>query len=131
MRLLHTGDWHVGRTIRGRSRADEFDAVLAEVVGIAAQEGVDAVLLAGDVWDHRSPTPDADALVFDALLRLHDTGIPVVAIAGNHDSPPRMEALSKLLGPLGTSFLARVVRPDQGSLIEVPSRDGAQAAMVA
>ena len=131
MRLLHTGDWHVGRTIRGRSRTDEFDAVLAEVVGIAAQEGVDAVLLAGDIWDHRSPTPDADALVFDALLRLHDAGIPVVAIAGNHDSPPRVEALSKLLGPLGTTLLARVVPPDRGSLVEVPSRDGAQAATVA
>ncbi len=131
MRLLHTGDWHVGRTIRGRSRSEEFDAVLTEVVGIAAQEGVDAVLLAGDIWDQRSPTPDADALVFDALLRLHDAGIPVVAIAGNHDSPPRLDALSKLLGPLGTTVLARVVPPEQGSLVDVPSRDGAQTATVA
>lgn len=131
MRLLHTGDWHVGRTIRGRSRTDEFEAVLTEVVGIAAQEGVDAVLLAGDIWDHRSPTPDADALVFDALLRLHDAGIPVVAIAGNHDSAPRLEAFSKLLGPLGTTLLPRVVPPDGGSVIEISARDATQAAVVA
>ncbi len=131
MRLLHTGDWHVGRTIRGRSRADEFDAVLSEVVGIAMQEGADAVLVAGDIWDHRSPTPDADALIFDALVRLHGAGIPVVAIAGNHDSPARLEALSKLLGPLGTALVPRVAPPERGSVVEVPARDGRSAATVA
>ena len=78
MRLLHTGDWHVGRTIRGRSRAEEFADALREVVGIAREEAVDAVLLAGDVYDHRSPTPEADALVFEALVRLYEASIPVV-----------------------------------------------------
>src|SRR5205814_48602 len=48
MRFLHTGDWHVGKAIRGRSRHDEFAAVLAEVVGVAVQEGVDAALVGGD-----------------------------------------------------------------------------------
>ena len=50
MRLLHTSDWHVGRTIRGRSRAHEFETALGEVVGIAVQEDVDAVLVAGDLY---------------------------------------------------------------------------------
>ncbi|TMK82875.1 MAG: exonuclease subunit SbcD [Actinobacteria bacterium] len=59
MRLLHTADWHVGRTIRGRSRTEEFSDALHEVVGIATQEGVDAVLVAGDLYDHRSPSPEA------------------------------------------------------------------------
>jgi exonuclease SbcD len=131
MRLLHTGDWHVGRSIRGRSRMDEFHEVLDEVVGIAVQEGVDAVLHGGDVYDHRSPTPDADELVFDAVVRLHDAGIPVVAIAGNHDSAPRLQALSKVLRPIGVRVVPKVVPPDQGSLVEVPSRDGSEAALVA
>ncbi len=131
MRILHTGDWHVGRAIRGRSRAAEFDAALHEVVGIAGQEGVDVVLIAGDLYDHRSPVPEADALVFEALVRLYEAHIPVVAISGNHDSAIRLEALAKLLRPIGVTMVARVAPPDQGSLVEVPSRDGSEGALVA
>src|SRR5439155_1148130 len=82
VRLLHTSDWHVGRSIRGRSRSGEFEAVLDEVVGVAAQEAVDAVLVASDLFDHRAPSPETDGLVFEALVRLHEAGIPVVAIPG-------------------------------------------------
>ena len=131
MRILHTGDWHVGRAIRGRSRAAEFDAALHEVVGIAAQEGVDVVLIAGDLYDHRSPVPEADALVFEALVRLYEAHIPVVAISGNHDSAIRLEALAKLLRPIGVTMVARVAPPDQGSFVEVSSRDGSEGALVA
>jgi DNA repair protein SbcD/Mre11 len=131
VRILHTGDWHVARTIRGRSRFDEFDAALSEVVGIARQESVDAVLVAGDLYDHRSPVPEADSLVFEALIALYEARIPVVAISGNHDSALRLEALAKLLRPIDVTVVPRVVPPENGSLVEVPSRDGAEAALVA
>ncbi len=131
MRLLHTGDWHVGRSIRGRSRAEEFAAVLDEVVGIATQQGVDAVLHAGDLYDHRSPAPEADALVFEALVRLYEADIPVVAITGNHDSALRLEALARLLRPLNVTVVPKVVPPNGGSLVEVSPRDGSHAAVVA
>jgi exonuclease SbcD len=131
MRLLHTGDWHVGRSIRGRSRGEEFADALAEVVGVATQEAVDAVLVAGDLYDHRSPAPEADALVFEALVRLFEAGIPVVAIPGNHDSALRLEALSRLLSPIGVRVVPKVVPPDRGSLVEVASRDGGERALVA
>src|SRR5919201_6197052 len=112
MRFLHTADWHVGKSLRGRSRAEEFAAALGEVVGIARQENVDAVLVAGDLYEHRSPAPEADALVFEALVRLHEAGIPVVAIPGNHDSAPRLDALAKLLRPMGITVVPRVIPPD-------------------
>ena len=131
MKLLHTADWHVGRTIRGRSRTPEFDDALREVVGIAVQENVDAVLVAGDLYDHRSPAPEADSLVFEAFVRLHEAGIPVVAIPGNHDSALRLEALAKLLRPIGVAMVPRVVPPEEGSLIEVRAKDGSEAALVA
>jgi exonuclease SbcD len=129
--LLHTGDWHVGRGIRGRSRIPEFEQVLSEVVGIATQENVDAVLVAGDLYDHRSPAPEADALVFDTFVRLYESGIPVVVIPGNHDSALRLGALSKLLRPIGVTVVPRVVPPTEGSLVEISSRDGSEAARVA
>jgi exonuclease SbcD len=131
VRFLHTGDWHVGKAIRGRSRAGEFAAALDEVVAIAVDEGVDAVLLAGDVYEHRAPAPEADALVFDAFLRLHDAGIRVVAIPGNHDSALRMEAFGKVLRPLGIEVVPRVARPEEGGVVVLPSRDGAEEAEIA
>ena len=58
MRFLHTGDWHVGKAIRGRSRMAEFESALDQVVGIAIDEGVDTVLVAGDLYEHRSTPAD-------------------------------------------------------------------------
>ncbi|HZA39147.1 MAG TPA: exonuclease SbcCD subunit D [Actinomycetota bacterium] len=130
MRLLHTGDWHVGRSIRGRSREDEFSGALDEVVGIATDEKVDVVLIAGDIYDQRAVTPDADRLVFDVLLRLNSAGIPVVAVPGNHDSAARLEALAPLLERIGVSLVCRMRPPDQGGAVTVPAREGSHAARI-
>lgn len=131
MRFLHTADWHVGRTIRGRSRLDEFAAALDAVVEVARDQKVDAVLHAGDIYDQRSVTADADKLVFETLLRLSEENIPVVALPGNHDSAIRLDALAPLLDRIGTRVVARVRRPDAGGLVEVGSRDGRATAVVA
>jgi DNA repair protein SbcD/Mre11 len=131
VRFLHTSDWHVGKAIRGRSRIDEHAAALDEVVAVAVDRGVDAVLVAGDVYEHRAPSPDADAVVFDALLRLHDAGVRVVVIPGNHDSAARLDAFGKLLRPLGVDVAARVLPPDRGGVLAVPSRDGSEVVDVA
>src|SRR5581483_8487112 len=97
MRFLHTADWHVGRTIRGRSRADEHVAVLAELAGIARAHEVDAVLVCGDVFNTAAPTPEAEQIVYRALLDLASTGARVVVLAGNHDSDRRLQAVQPLL----------------------------------
>ncbi len=131
MRFLHTSDWHVGKTIRERDRTAEFDAALREVVDIARSEMVDAILVSGDVFDHRSPGPDAERVVYETFARLHAEGIRAVVIAGNHDSPLRWSAVRAILRPLGVSVVADVAPPEEGTVIEVPSRDGSEAALVA
>jgi exonuclease SbcD len=131
VKLLHTADWHVGKRLQGRSRHEETAAALDQMVQIAADAAVDVVLIAGDVYEHRAVAPEADLLVFDALARLRDTGARVVVIPGNHDSWQRLEALGKLLTPLGILAVPRVLRPTDGGLAEVPSRDGTEAALVA
>ena len=60
MRFLHTADWHIGKPLRGRSRMDEYAAALEEVARTAIAARVDAVLLAGDVFDSPAPPPEAD-----------------------------------------------------------------------
>lgn len=119
MRLLHTADWHLGRTIRGRSRIPEFEAVLAEVCGIAIEEGVDVFLVAGDIWDTMSPSPEAERLLYGALRRLVEASIDVVLVGGNHDNPKRLAAFGSFAGLLGVHVQDRVKRWDAGGTIRI------------
>lgn len=124
MKLLHTSDWHVGRAIRGASRADEHRAVLAEIARIAAGGDVDLVIVAGDLFDSSAPTPEAETIVYRALLDLVETGAQVALIAGNHDNPRRLEAVAPLLRLGHVHVVAQPTRPDAGGVIDLSARDG-------
>ncbi len=127
MRLLHTADWHVGRTIRGHGRADEHRAVLTEIAGMAEEHAVDVVLVAGDQFDSAAPSADAEQIVYAALLDLARTGAHVVVIAGNHDNPRRWGAITPLLARSDVHAVATVRRPDDGGVLTVTSRAGETA----
>ena len=87
-------------------------------------EGVDAVLIAGDVWEHRVPSPEAVGLVFGALLRLHEEGIRSVLIPGNHDAPQLFRSYAGILRSIGSEAVPQVLPPDRGGILKLPSRDG-------
>ena len=123
MRILHTADWHVGRTIRGRSRVAEFEAVLAEVVDVARRERVEALLVCGDIWDHHAPTAESDRLVFEALRECIGHGIQVVLLAGNHDNPRKLRALGLLSELLGVQTQSDVLRPNAGGVLTIEGRE--------
>ena len=132
MKILHTSDWHVGRTIRGRSRAVEHEEVLAEIVTLAGEHDVDLVLVAGDQFDTAAPSPEAERIVWQTLLDLADTGAHVVTLAGNHDNPGRLQAVAPLLALSRISTAAYLTRPDQGGQIDVtvPSGEAARIALL-
>ena len=96
MRLLHTADWHAGRTLGRRSLDEGLSKTLQQLVDYAVREKVDAVLLAGDVFEHTRPTPQSQELVYETLLRLWHERIPVCLVAGNHDSVGQWQALGPL-----------------------------------
>ncbi len=96
MKLLHTSDWHVGRAIRGHSRAGEHRAVLAEIAQLAATHQVDLTVVVGDLFDTSAPTAESERITWDALLALAEVA-PVVVLAGNHDGPRRLDAVARLL----------------------------------
>lgn len=127
MKILHTADWHVGKTLRGRSRADEHRSVLDEIVGIAERETVDLVLVAGDQFDRAVPGPESEEIVYDALLRLARTGAHVVVIAGNHDNPRRLAAVGPLLELANVASASKVARPDEGGVLRLETRLGETA----
>jgi exonuclease SbcD len=116
MRLLHTSDWHVGKRIRGHSRHDEHEAVLAEIVAIAEEHLVDVVLVAGDLFETASPPPEAEDLVYRTLLAFARTGAHVAVIAGNHDNARRLAAVRPLLELGNVHLLTDAVGPDDGGV---------------
>jgi len=117
MRILHTGDWHLGKTLEGRSRQAEHEAFLDELIEMA--QGVDLVLVAGDLFDVYNPPAGAERLLCEAFSRLSDGGRrAVVAIAGNHDAPERVNALRPLAETQGIYILGLpgdVSLPEQAS----------------
>jgi exonuclease SbcD len=129
MRILHTADWHVGKTVRGRSRADEHVAVLAELAAVADAEDVDLVLVVGDVFDTAAPAPESERIVYRALLDLSAGGRrPVVVVAGNHDNPRRLGAVSPVFDLAGVHLQTTVRPPDDGGVLELTiARTGERA----
>jgi exonuclease SbcD len=131
VRFLHTADWHVGKTLRGRSRMDEFEHALDEVMRIALEARVDAVLIGGDVFDSQAPPGDAEKLVYDFLARLVPERIACILIAGNHDHPKKLGALAALLEGLRISVRAEPRPPAEGGVVTLASRDGSEQADIA
>src|SRR5260370_41507230 len=100
MRFLHTADWHVGKTLFGKSRLDEQEQVIAEIIDIARRELVDCVLLAGDVFDTFAPTGDAERVVCDALAEVAGLGIAAGCVGGKSYHPRGMAGLREMGKPL-------------------------------
>ena len=106
MKILHTADWHLGKWLDNVSRLSEQNEVLSEICEVAEKENVDVVLIAGDLFDTFSPSAEAQELFFRTLKRLGCNGRrPVVAIAGNHDQPDRIEAPDHLARECGIIFI--------------------------
>lgn len=102
MRFIHTGDWHLGRQLHGRSFIEDQAWWLSRFVELVAAEKPDAVIIAGDVYDRAVPPADAVALLDDTLTRLvRELGVPVLMVAGNHDGPERVGFASRVLDEAG------------------------------
>jgi len=129
VRLLHTSDWHVGKAVRGRSRADEHQAVLAEIVRVADDRAADLVIVAGDLFDTAAPTAESERIVYRALLDLAAGGRPVVVIAGNHDSAQRLAAVAPLSAASGIQVASAIRPAGDGGVLEVEA--GGETALVA
>lgn len=106
MKILHTADWHLGKRLDNLSRHSEQVAVLAEICAIADREDVDVVLIAGDVFDVFNPPNESIDLFYKTCKQLTNNGLrAVVVIAGNHDSPDRIESPDPLARECGIVFV--------------------------
>ena len=102
MRFLHTSDWHLGKTLCGASLLDDQAHALDQVVLAIRDARPDAFVIAGDIYDRAVPPKEAVSLLDSFLVRvIRDEGVPVLLIAGNHDSPERLGFGASFLGEQG------------------------------
>lgn len=131
MRLLHTSDWHLGQTLHNFDRTYEHTCFLDWLVETLAAEEIDVLLIAGDIFDNANPSAAAHRQLY-RFLQQAKAKVPhlqVVVIAGNHDSPGRLEAPTPLLEAHGTVVVGNVGRTPDGAIdlerLLVPLRDRA------
>ncbi|MEE2035716.1 exonuclease SbcCD subunit D [Nocardiopsis sp. CT-R113] len=101
MRLLHTSDWHLGRSFHRENLIDAQSAFLDHLVGTIRERRIDVVVVAGDLYDRALPPVDAVRLFDRALSRVRATGARAVLISGNHDSMARMSFATDLIDASG------------------------------
>lgn len=118
MKLLHLSDLHLGKRVNGFSMLEDQRVILTQIVDLAEEEKVDAVLLAGDLYDKPVPPAEAVTLLDRFLTRLSGGGIPVFAISGNHDSPERLAFATRLLTGEGIHLTAQYQGPQPPFLLQ-------------
>jgi exonuclease SbcD len=118
MRLLHTSDWHLGQTLHNHERTYEHQCFLDWLLDTIVAEQADALLIAGDVFDSANPSAGAQKQLYRFLqqARARSPQLDIVVIAGNHDSPGRLEAPTPLLEAHGTTVIGHVLRDAEGAI---------------
>ena len=131
MKILHTSDWHIGHTLYGKKRYDEHEQFLRWLKNIICERGIDALLVAGDVFDNGLPGGQAQKLYYDFLTSLLGTCCKTVVVtAGNHDSPTLLEAAAGVLSRLNIYAVGLPGEPDR-HVIPLRGSDGKVGALCA
>lgn len=107
MRILHTGDWHLGKNLEGYSRMDEQEAFLEDFIKLVKDEAIDLVIIAGDIYDNSNPPARAENMFYNTLKRISNGGKCMsLVISGNHDNPERLVAAGPLAREHGIVMVA-------------------------
>ncbi|SEL45475.1 Exodeoxyribonuclease I subunit D [Colwellia chukchiensis] len=108
MRIIHTSDWHLGQHFYGKSRADEHQAFLNWLLDQSQRQQIDAIIVAGDIFDTGTPPSYAREMYFDFIAKLHQARCQLVVLAGNHDSVAMLSESQQLVQQLSTRVISAV-----------------------
>ena len=104
MRILHTGDLHIGKTVNNFSMLEDQKYVLTQMVEYVREKNAQVFIIAGDVYDRAIPTAEAVSVFDEFIEKLHETGVTILCISGNHDSPERLSFAQEILEKKGVHF---------------------------
>jgi len=123
-RILHTADWHLGKRLNDQERDEEHKLFLAWLLDVVREQAVDAIILAGDVFDTANPPQPAVKQYYDFVsdLSRHEK-CAFVVIAGNHDSPAQLEAPKQLLQVLGAQVVGNLAEDASARIICLPDEE--------
>ena len=130
MRLIHTSDWHLGQHFYTKSRSAEHQAFLSWLIKQASEHQVDAIIVAGDVFDTGSPPSYARELYNSFVVELQTTGCQLVVLGGNHDSVATLNESRDLLACLNTQVIASSAGDLQHQVLPLKQRDGSVGAIL-
>ncbi|MCH8539106.1 MAG: exonuclease subunit SbcD, partial [Alkalimonas sp.] len=130
MKIIHTSDWHLGQSFFTKSRKAEHQAFLHWLVQQVEHHQVDAVIVAGDIFDTGTPPSYARELYNQFVVSLSQTGATLVVLAGNHDSVATLNESKQLLACLNTYVIASCSDELSAQLLELPQRDGSSGALL-
>ncbi len=130
MRILHTSDWHLGQHFMGKSRQAEHQALIAWLLEQVEEHQVDAVLIAGDIFDTGTPPSYARELYNQLVGRLYKLGVPLLVLGGNHDSPATLGESRDLLAHLGTTVIAATHQDPATQVVVLAQRNGEPGCLV-
>jgi exonuclease SbcD len=109
MRIIHTSDWHLGQYFYGKSRANEHQQFLTWLLAQVTTHNIDAIIVAGDIFDTSTPPSYAREMYFDFIAKLHMTQCQLVILAGNHDSVAMLAESQAVLASLSTRVITQVI----------------------
>lgn len=130
MRILHTSDWHLGQHFMGKTRQAEHQAFCAWLIEQVREQAVDAVLIAGDIFDTGAPPSYAREQYNRFIVELRATGCELVVLGGNHDSVAMLGESKTLLAQLGTRVIPGVCEQLEEQLLVLHTCDGAPGAIL-
>lgn len=130
MRLLHTSDWHLGQHFMGKTRQAEHQALIGWLLEQVEARQVDAVLIAGDLFDTGTPPSYARELYNQLVVSLHALRVPLLLLAGNHDSVATLNESRELLARLGATVITTAGADPADQLVLLPGRDGNPGCLV-
>ena len=130
IRILHTSDWHLGQHFMGKTRQAEHQAFCAWLIEQVREQAVDAVLIAGDIFDTGAPPSYAREQYNRFIVELRATGCELVVLGGNHDSVAMLGESKSLLAQLGTRVIPGVCEPIEEQLLVLHRRDGSPGAIL-
>lgn len=130
MRILHTSDWHLGQHFMGKTRQAEHQAFCAWLIEQVREQAVDAVLIAGDIFDTGAPPSYAREQYNRFIVELRASGCELVVLGGNHDSVAMLGESKTLLAQLGTRVIPGVCESLDEQLLVLHRRDGTPGAVL-
>ncbi len=124
MKILHTSDWHIGRTLYGRKRHDEFEAFSSWLIDTLRERDVDVLLVAGDIFDNGTPGNRSQEQYYTLISQAALLCRHVVVTAGNHDSPSFLSAAKGLLKSLNIHVIGSITDAPGDEVLVLNDRDG-------